>query len=151
MTRASILPLILLAGCGGAPPTARVESAAPKPPDETRRFPLADQAGMRLIDNKLLGKNFLPGGNLAEYKHGKKAWRQFLARASSTQSAGLLLFDFKNTLRDPKYLAHMGGYFGYDGTQPVYVFQKGPYLAGIIGLPEKDADPLARQFAARLN
>jgi hypothetical protein len=44
----------------------------------------------------------------------------------------------------------MGGYFGMDGDRPVYIFQKGVFLAGFVGLPEKDADVLARQFAARL-
>ena len=38
-----------------------------------------------------------------------------------------------------------------DGALPVYVFPKGAYLAGLVGLPEKDADLLARQFAARLD
>jgi len=45
----------------------------------------------------------------------------------------------------------MGGYFGMDGAAPVYILQKGAFLAGFVGLPEKDADLLARQFAARLN
>ena len=38
-----------------------------------------------------------------------------------------------------------------DAATPVYLFQKGAFLAGFAGLPEKEADPLARQFAARLN
>jgi hypothetical protein len=31
------------------------------------------------------------------------------------------------------------------------MFQKGAFLAGFVGLPEKEADVLARQFAARIN
>ena len=71
--------------------------------------------------------------------------------AKSPEAAALLLFDFKSHLRDAKFLPHMGGYFGLDGAAPVYLFQKGAFLAGFVGLPEKQADPLARQFAARLN
>ena len=59
--------------------------------------------------------------------------------------------DFRNDLTDPKYIAYMGGYFGHDGDQPVLVFQKGRSLAGVIGLPEKEADMAVRVFAARLD
>jgi hypothetical protein len=44
----------------------------------------------------------------------------------------------------------MGGYFGTDAGKPVYVFAKLKYLAGVVGLPEDLADPVARQLAARL-
>ena len=144
----------VLAACGSAPapPAPRPAPAAqPKPVDETRRFPLADRVGIELIEGKLLGKDFLPGGNLAEYRRKGKTYQQFLVHAKSPEAAALLLFDFNTHLPDSKYLAHMGGYFGMDGEKPVYIFQKGVFLAGFIGLPEKDADPLARQFAARLD
>lgn len=143
-----------LAACGGAPgpPAPQPAPAAqPKPVDETRRFPLADRVGIELMEGKLLGKDFLPGGNLAQYRRKGKTYQQFLIHAKSPEAAALLLFDFNTHLRDSKYLAHMGGYFGMDGEKPVYIFQKGVFLAGFIGLPEKEADPLARQFAARLN
>ena len=128
------------------PPRAPV-----KPPDESRRFPLADQVSMRLVDDHVLGKDFLPGGNVAEYRRKGKTYQQFLVRAKSPEAAALLLFDFKGHLRDAKFLPHMGGYFGMDGATPVYILQKGAFLAGFVGLAEKDADLLARQFAARLN
>ena len=44
----------------------------------------------------------------------------------------------------------MGGYFGTDASRPVYVFAKTKYLAGVAGLAENKADPIARQLAARL-
>jgi hypothetical protein len=44
----------------------------------------------------------------------------------------------------------MGGYFGMDGDRPVYVFVKGAWVAGIVGLTEEKADAAARVFAARL-
>lgn len=112
---------------------------------------MADQVSMRLVDNHVLGKDFLPGGNVAEYKRKGKKYELFLVRSKSAEDAALLLFDFKGHLRDAKYLPHMGGYFGMDGSTPVYLFQKGPFLAGFVALAEKEADPLARQFAARLN
>ena len=148
-------PLIALCACGGGPPKEQPQSvpaAAPaKPVDDSQRFPLADQVSMRLVNDHVLGKEFLPGGNVAEYRRRGKAYQQLLIHASSAEAAALLLFEFKSHLRDAKYLAHMGGYFGMDGTTPVYIFQKGAFLAGLAGLPEKDADLLARQFAARLN
>jgi hypothetical protein len=44
----------------------------------------------------------------------------------------------------------MGGYFGMDGDQTVYVFTKGAWVAGVAGLPQVKADAVAREFAARL-
>ena len=149
------LALALLSACGSPPPkepAQNVPAVAPvKPPDESRRFPLADQVSIRLVDDHVLGKDFLPGGNVAEYRRRGKTYQQFLVRAKSPEAAALLLFDFKGHLRDAKFLPHMGGYFGMDGATPVYMFQKASFLAGFVGLAEKDADLLARQFAARLN
>ena len=146
----------MLTACGGSSPPQQqtAQTSTPvkaKPIDESRRFPLADQVSIQLVNDKLLGKDFLPGGNLAGYSHKGRSWEQFLVRASSAEAAALLLFDFKNHLQDAKYLPHMGGYFGLDSGKPFYIFQKGVFLAGFAGLPEKEADPLARQFAARLN
>jgi len=146
---------VALCACGGAPPKEPPQSApapaAAKPVDEGRRFPLADRMSLRLVDDHILGKDYLPGGNVAEYKRKGKTYQQFLVRSTDAQSAALLMFDFKSHLKDAKFLAHMGGYFGMDGATPVYMFQKSMFLAGFVGLPEKDADVLARQFAARLD
>jgi len=147
--------LAVLCACSSPPPkepsaAAPATASAEKPVDESRRFPMAGQVSMKLVEDHLLGKDFLPGGNVAEYRQRGKTYRQFLVRAKSPEAAALLMFDFKSRLREAKYLPHMGGYFGADGDQPVYVFQKGAFFAGLVGLPEKEADPLARQFAARL-
>jgi len=148
--------LAAFCSCGGSKPPKEPAANAPaqekvKPVDETRRFPLADQVSMRLVDDHVLGKDFLPGGNVAEYRRKGKTYQQFLVHTKSPEAAALLLFDFKNHLRDSKFLPHMGGYFGMDGAAAVYVFPKGAFLAGFVGLPEKDADLLARQFAAHLD
>jgi hypothetical protein len=146
--------LVVLSACS-SPPKETTQNATVaevvKPLDESRRFPLADQVSMKLVDDHILSKDFLPGGNVAEYKRKGKTYQQFLVHAKSPEAAALLLFDFKGHLRDAKFLPHMGGYFGIDGTTPVYILQKGAYLAGFVGLSEKDADLLARQFAARLD
>jgi hypothetical protein len=145
--------LAILCACGSSTPKQQPASTpiiALAPADESRRFPLAGQIGMRMVNDHILDKDFLPGGNVAEYKQRGRTYQQFLIRAGTPEAAALLLFEHKSHLRDPKYLAHMGGYFGMDGDKPVYIFQKGVFLAGFVGLPEKDADVLARQFAARL-
>jgi hypothetical protein len=144
--------LTLLYGCGSAPLQETAPAPAPaKPRDESRRFPMADRVSMQLVENHVLGKDFLPGGNVAEYRRKAKTYQLFLIRSKSAEDAALLLFDFKGHLSNAKYLAHMGGYFGLDGSAPVYLFEKGSFLAGFVGLAEEDADPLARQFAARLD
>jgi hypothetical protein len=157
MRRASWLgvALAILCACGSAPPKQQPQSApvaaARKPVDEGRRFPVAERVSLRLVDDHVLGKDYLPGGNAAEYRLKGRTYQQFLVHSPSAEAAALLLFDFKSHLRDAKFLAHMGGYFGMDGSTPVYIFQKGVFLAGLLGLPEKQADPLAREFAARLD
>jgi len=146
--------MALLCACGNPPPKQQTQAApapAAKPVDEGRRFPVADRVSLRLVDDHILGKDFLPGGNVAEYRRKGKTYQQFLIRTESAQAAALLMFDYQSHLKGAKYLAHMGGYFGTDGATPVYLFAKGVYLAGFVGLPEKEADPLARQFAARLD
>lgn len=143
--------LAILCACGSTPPKGQFRIVlAPTPPDESRRFPMAGQISMRVVNDHVLGKDFLPGGNVAEYRQAGKTYQQFLVHSATPEAAALLLFEHKSHLRDPKFLGHMGGYFGMDGDKPVYIFQKGPFLAGFLGLPEKDADVRARQFAARL-
>ena len=75
----------------------------------------------------------------------------FIVETDSAQDAAILLLDLKVTLKDPAYIAWMGGYYGTDAARPVYGFAKGKYLAGVVGLAEDKADPIARQLAARLN
>ena len=114
--------------------------------DFSRYFPLQGRVAIHDVAGHLLNNPSLPGGALADYK----TCQLFLIRTASAEKAGFLLLDYKKTLKDPKYLAHMGGFFGADAGRPAYVFAKGPYLAGVIGLPQDKADPLAREFAARI-
>ena len=100
-----------------------------------------------VVANHLLDKSYLPGGTIAEYEQG---YQLFAIRESSAQQAAFALLDFKKDLTAPRYLAHMGGFFGMDRDKPFYVFAKGPVIAGIVGLPYERADIVARQFAAKI-
>ena len=143
--------LVLATGCSSTvsqPPAAKTSEAAPPPPvDQSIKFPQLNQVKMELVRDHLLGKDFMPGGNLGSYKLGKIEYQQFLGKFPDAQKAAFSLLDWQKTLKPAKYLAHMGGYFGNDGDRPVYVFAKGAWIAGFVGLPEAQADVLARQFA----
>ena len=92
----------------------------------------------------------MPGGNLADYKTKDGEYQIFLLKAADSQKAAFILLDWKTAMPDAKYLAHMGGYYGMDAGKPVYVFSKGPYLAGFVGLVDDKADPEARRLATKL-
>lgn len=149
-----VLSLCLL-GCGSStPPPAPKKAAAPaapRPADQTRRFPATGRGEVSIVESSLFGKPFLPGGNVAKYKSGKREYEMFLIRAASPASAAGLLFDYKSKLAKPKFIAHFGGYFGDDAGTPTFLFSKGSWLAGVRGLPEAEADTVARDFAARLD
>jgi hypothetical protein len=72
-------------------------------------------------------------------------------KTSGNEAAALLVFEFKGKLKDAKLIPHFGGYYGLDGEKKIFVFPKLAYLAGVVGLSEKDADGIARDFAARIH
>lgn len=145
---------LLLYGCA---PESKPAAAAPvakkaaKPSDESYRFPAANQVGTKVVDEHLLGHDFLPGGNIAHYKLGKQEYDLILIKTKSPTDAAVLLLDFKNKLTTPKLIAHFGGYFGQDGERAAFLFAKNEWFCGVIGLPMADADARAREFASRLN
>ena len=146
----------LLASCSSetkAPPAPEPakKAEAPKPADESRRFPKANLATTEVVNKELLGKAFMPGGTLAHYKKGKAEYDMFVAKLPSAQDAAFLLPDWRKALTDSKLIPSFGGYFGKDGGRPVFVFAKGAWIAGIAGLPEKQADAQARLLAAELD
>src|SRR6185436_19128509 len=82
---------VVLAGCSEQKPAPkRIVPVAVKVSDEGRRFPSKDQAKIEVVNQKLLGKDFLPGGNLAEYKLKGKTYQQFLVRAETPDKAAFL-------------------------------------------------------------
>jgi hypothetical protein len=144
----------MLAGCSSQPapaPAAKTEATPPRPSNESRRFPQTDLVDTKVVDNHLLGKQFMPGGTLAHYKKDKTEYDMFVCRLASPTAAAVMLPDWRSALKDAKFEASFGGYFGDDAGTPVFVFAKGDWIAGASGLPEKDADLELRSLAARLN
>jgi hypothetical protein len=140
----------LLTSCRPEPkPVTTVET--PKPHDESRRFPTANLVDSAVVDKQLLGKPFMPGGTLAHYKKGKAEYEMFVAKLPTATDAAVILPDWRKALTDSKLVPSFGGYFGRDADRPVFVFSKGAWIAGIVGLPEKDADVQARALAAKLD
>ncbi len=147
----ALLLMAALAGCSAPPAAPPPPAAKVRPADETNKFPAQDRVKVEIALEHVLDKANLPAGNVATYEAKGRQWQLFLIKAKSNEAAALLLFDYKGRLAHVKFVPHFGGYAGEDGGTPMFLFQKGPYLAGVAGLPEKDADTLARTFAARLS
>ena len=142
-----------LTACGPeAKPAAEPQKAAgPKPPDESRHLPKAGLVESHVVDRELLGHAFMPGGTLGHYKTGKTEFDMFIAKLPSAQDAAFLLPDWSKALANSVLVPSFGGYFGDDAGRPVFVFAKGAWIAGVAGLPQKDADLQARALAGMLN
>ena len=145
-----LLATVLITACAPQPQPVK-QAEAPKPLDQSHRFPKVDLVDTRLVDKELMSKPFMPGGNVARYKKDGKEYELFLAKLPSPVYAASLLVDWRKALKDAKLNPSYGGYFGLDGSTPTFVFAKGDWLAGVAGLSEKDADTVARPFAAALN
>lgn len=152
--RAFLLSIaILLTACGSAPkptPEPAKKAEAPKPSDESQRFPTVNLVKTEVVDQQLMGKPFMPGGTLAHYKKGKLEYEMFVGKLPTANDAAILLSDWRAALTDAKLVPSFGGYFGKDAGRPVFVFAKGPWIAGIAGLSEKEADQQGRALAAQL-
>ena len=122
-----------------------------KPKNETRRFPSAGQVDTTVVDNHLLGKGFMPGGTIAHYRRGATQYDLFVAEFPSSTDASIALANWEMSLQGAKLIPTVGGYFGTDRGLPVFVFPKDTWLAGVVGLAQKEADFEARVLAARLN
>lgn len=153
----ALLPfaLAILAGCGSSPePAARTEvppaTALAPAKDLTGLLPYAGQVSAKVVPDHIFDEPKLPGGTVGDYAVGSRKYQLIVVGSDNAQDAALLLLDIKGTLRNPEYLPNFGGYFGTLGTQPVFVFAKLQYVAGVVGLPQKDAEPIARILAARL-
>ena len=140
--------------CSGPSPeksVPAVKTTVHAPPlDLGVRLPLAGQVPIELVPDHLLSKDFMPGGNLADYKSDAGEYQIFLLEMPDPEKAAYLLLDWKSAMPDAHYLPNMGGYFGMDRGKPLYVFSKGPYVAGFVGLGEEKADSEARRLAAKL-
>jgi hypothetical protein len=141
-----------LVSCGSSPPpTPAKKVEVPKPFDKSQRFPKENLVGTKVLDAALMGKPFMPGGTLATYRKGKTEYEMFVSELPTATDAAILLPDWRRALTDSKLIPSFGGYFGTDDGRPMFVFTKGAWIAGVAGLPEKDADRQARILAAQLN
>lgn len=143
-----------LCSCGSAPKPAASEPArktTPPPSDESRRFPKANLVDTKVVEKELMGKPFMPGGTLARYKKGAVEYEMFIAKLPDATTAAITLPDWRKALSGAKLVPSFGGYFGHDNGRPVFVFSKNAWIAGIAGLPEKDAGAQARLLAAQLD
>jgi len=143
-----------LAACTSAPEKKAdtLPAAAPASvKDDTSLLLTADRTAAKVVTDHLLGIPAWPGGTIGDYEAGGKKYQLFIIESDTAQDAALLLLDAKGVMKDPAYISYMGGYFGAIDRGPLYVFAKTKYLAGVVGLSENKADPLARRLAAQLH
>ena len=94
---------------------------------------------------------FMPGGTIAHYKKGKTEYDLFVAQFPTATDASIALANWEMALQGAKLIPTFGGYFGTDAGRPAFVFPKDTWIAGVLGLPQNDADVQARILASRLN
>jgi hypothetical protein len=84
---------LLLSSCNSKPVVREVPKVVetPRPTNESRRFPKTNLVGTIVVEKGLLGKSFMPGGTLAQYKKGRTEYEMFLARAVTATDAALIL------------------------------------------------------------
>lgn len=139
----------------GSPPAEVAKTPAlpdlPKPIADDVRFPSAHRKQVQVIEKQLLGLPYLGGGNLAEYDTGKQQYKLLLIRCRNATQAGSYIFDIKNQMNSPTFVASYGGYFdAKTAAGPLFVFAKGSYIGGVVGLSEADAIQAGKEFAARI-
>ncbi len=148
--------LLYLMSCDSGPAGSAKQTQTQRPTplprsaDESRRFPRENLVSTEVLDSALVGKRFMPGGTLARYKKGTTEYRMFVARVASPVDAAIKLSEWRAALAKPEFVPSFGGYFGHDAAAPVFVFSKGSWIAGVIGLPLSQADAVSRSLAARL-
>lgn len=148
--------LLAALGCGSPEPAAAPEetepaAAAEEIRDETHRFHKTGLVQAEVVADQLGGKDFMPGGNFAEYEQDGKKYQVFFALRRDTQAATFLATDYRDVLADPKFIPHFGGFYGMDGETPTMVFPKGKYVVVITGLELEEADQAGRLIAGYLN
>jgi hypothetical protein len=139
----------ILSGCAGKPwqgSSANGGAAA----NSSALLPKDDVVAVKVVKKELLGKSFMPGGTLARYQRGKVAYEIFLSELPTPTDAAIVLAHWDEALKNPKVVRSLDAYYGIDAGHPIYVFATGPWIAGITGLSEKEADRQARMLARRL-
>ena len=98
----------------------------------------------------LIRHSFMPGGTVGHFKKGRLQYDMFLAKANTPTDAAILLLSWDKAMTDAKLVPSFGGYLGKDSGRPAFVFTKGAWITGIVGLPRKEADAEARVLASRI-
>ena len=146
------LLVLMASGCSSTPPPAGAPGAKhAKPIDESRKMPLENRVSAGTVEDHMLDRLWLPGGTLGHYKKGAKEWDLILIKADSPMAAAGWLLDYKKELEGSKLIPSFGGFFGTDKGRPAFVFTKGAWFGAVMGLPEAEADTVARPFALRMN
>jgi len=148
---ALLLSILLACGQAPAPEAAQAPEAAPPPAprDQSYRVPKAGQVSTSNAADHVLGKDFQPPGNVAEYSNGDKTYTLFLISTTGDE-ATMLAYDIKEKLADAKFIADFGGFAGTLDGEPWFIFPKQHAVAGIVGLPQDEAYDLGRLFASQL-
>ena len=156
-----LIPLIAIAfllapACGppeGEPAAAVEKASAPREQirDQTHLFRKEGLVEAKVVDNNLGGKDFMPGGNFAEYEKEGKKYQVFFTLRRNGDRAMLLSMDYRDILEGQQFVPAYGGFYGMDGDTPTLVFQKQKYVVGVTGLKLEDADQAARMIAGYLN
>jgi hypothetical protein len=143
---ALLFSILLACGQAPAPETAKAPEPPPPPRNESQRFPKEGLVSTSIAADHVLGKDFLPPGNVAQYNRDGKTYTLFLI-AAPTEDAGMLAYDVKLHFTDPAFVADFGGFFGTLDGEPWFIFPKKRMLAGIVGLPRDQAHDLGPAFA----
>ena len=147
---ALLLSILLACGQTPAPETAKALEPPPPPRDESHRFPKEGLVGTSIAAEHVLGKDFLPPGNVAEYSRDAKIYHLFLIAMPTEEKAVFLDYDIKERLTDAAFVADFGGFFGTLDGEPWFIFPRKRVVAGIVGLSEQEAHEVGRVFASLL-
>ncbi|MCW5966667.1 MAG: hypothetical protein KIT83_21695, partial [Bryobacterales bacterium] len=81
---------------------------------------------------------------------GASTYQQFLLKAHNSGMAAVYLGYVKDAMPTRKFVAGFGGYYGEIDGKPVFVFVKGEYVTGLVGLTLEQADAEGRLIAVRI-
>lgn len=147
-----LIAMLVAAACGPSEQGGQ-QAAAPAEVirDETYRFSKTGLVEAKVVADNLGDKDFMPGGNFAEYETDGKKYQVFFTLRRNQQQATFLSMDYRDALADYKFIPHFGGFYGMDGDIPTLVFPKENYVVAVTGLELEDADQAGRLIAGYLN